>query len=100
MYGFLPESIARFNDFARAGKDEDFHRGESAIELLMHGPPAEDNSLPNPTMFPIATSGPYYATILSPGAIDTKGGPLVNAAKQKSDGSGQRATGGVTMPGF
>lgn len=85
----LRESIARFNDFARTGKDEDFHRGESAIELLMHGPAAEDNALPNPTMFPIASSGPYYATILSPGAIDTKGGPLVNARMQMLDGVGQ-----------
>ncbi len=85
----LRTTIARFNEFARAGKDEDFSRGESGIELLMHGPEAGDNSLPNPTMFPLSSSGPYYATILSPGAIDTKGGPLVNARMQVLDGVGE-----------
>jgi 3-oxosteroid 1-dehydrogenase len=85
----LRKTIARFNEFARAGKDEDFHRGESAIELLMHGAVAEDNTLPNPTMFPLSDSGFYYATILSPGAIDTKGGPQVNARLQMLDGTGR-----------
>ena len=82
----LRATIERFNDFARAGVDADFHRGESAIELFMHGERAEDNNLPNPTMFPLADGGPYYATILAPGAIDTKGGPKVNERLQILDG--------------
>jgi len=82
----LRATIGRFNAFARAGKDDDFARGESAIELLMHGPRADDNDLPNPTMYPLADEGPYFATILAPGVIDTKGGPKVNGRLQVLDG--------------
>lgn len=83
----LRATIERFNGFARDGVDEDFHRGESAIELFMHGERAPDNDLPNPTMYPLAEEGPYYATILAPGAIDTKGGPKVNDRLQILDGA-------------
>ena len=83
----LSATIERFNSFARSGVDEDFHRGESAIELFMHGERAGDSELPNPTMFPLAEHGPYYATILAPGAIDTKGGPKVNERMQILDGA-------------
>jgi 3-oxosteroid 1-dehydrogenase len=86
---FLPalqQTIERFNGFARSGVDEDFHRGESAIELFMHGGRADDNDLPNETLFPLAADGPYYATILAPGAIETKGGPKVNPRLQILDG--------------
>jgi hypothetical protein len=82
----LRATVDRFNAFARSGKDEDFARGETAIELLIHGPRADDNDLPNPTMYPLADSGPYFATILAPGIIDTKGGPQVNARLQVLDG--------------
>jgi succinate dehydrogenase/fumarate reductase flavoprotein subunit len=80
--GNLTAAIARFNEFAERGVDDDYHRGEMAIERHMHGPAAPDNPLPNRTMFPISDVGPYYATILAPGAIDTKGGPKVNSRLQ------------------
>jgi succinate dehydrogenase/fumarate reductase flavoprotein subunit len=83
----LTATIERFNDFAQSGVDQDFHRGESAIELFMHGERAADNDLPNPTLYPLAAKGPYYATILAPGAIDTKGGPKVNERLQILDGT-------------
>ncbi|HZL54622.1 MAG TPA: FAD-dependent oxidoreductase [Solirubrobacteraceae bacterium] len=83
----LTATIERFNEFAQSGVDEDFHRGESAIELFMHGERAADNDLPNPTLYPLAAEGPYYATILAPGAIDTKGGPKVNERLQILDGT-------------
>jgi succinate dehydrogenase/fumarate reductase flavoprotein subunit len=76
----LAETVARFNAFARNGRDEDFRRGETPISIAFHGPPADDNDLPNPTMYPLADEGPYHATILAPGALDTKGGPRTDAA--------------------
>ena len=84
--GNLRATIERFNEFARTGTDEDFHRGETTIELFMHGERAEGNDLPNPTLHPLAPSGPYYAAILAPGSIETKGGPKVNARLQMLGG--------------
>jgi succinate dehydrogenase/fumarate reductase flavoprotein subunit len=86
---FLPNleaTMDRFNGFARTGVDEDFRRGDSAIELLMHGGRADDNDLPNETLYPLSSEGPYYATILAPGSIETKGGPKVNPHLQILDG--------------
>jgi 3-oxosteroid 1-dehydrogenase len=78
----LRGTVERFNGFARSGVDEDFRRGETPIEITFHGPVADDNHSPNGLMFPLADKGPYYATILAPGTLDTKGGPRVNTAGQ------------------
>jgi succinate dehydrogenase/fumarate reductase flavoprotein subunit len=89
----LRNTIERYNGFAVAGVDEDFHRGESAIELFMHGARAPDNDLPNPTMHPLDPDGSLHATIIAPGAIDTKGGPKVNERLQMLDGAEQPVPG-------
>jgi len=78
----LRSTVERFNGFARSGVDEDFRRGETPIEITFHGPVADDNHSANGLMFPLAEHGPYYATILAPGTLDTKGGPRVNTAGQ------------------
>jgi succinate dehydrogenase/fumarate reductase flavoprotein subunit len=70
----LGDTIQRFNDFARAGKDQDFQRGERPIELQFNGP-IGDEAGANPTMYPIANKGPYYATLMTGATLDTKGGP-------------------------
>ncbi|MCU1477561.1 MAG: fumarate reductase/succinate dehydrogenase flavoprotein domain protein [Subtercola sp.] len=74
----LASTIERYNAFAEAGIDEDFHRGEAPIELYfnMGGRPGNDK---NETMWPISATGPYYATLLAPATLDTKGGPRTNA---------------------
>jgi hypothetical protein len=77
----LQATLERFNGFARAGKDEDFGRGDAEIDRFFHGDP-KDNPHPNPTMHPISETGPYYTTILAPSAIETKGGPRTNASGQ------------------
>lgn len=47
-----------------------------------------DGALRNPTLRPLSDHGPYYGTILAPGALDTKGGPKVNSRLQILDGDG------------
>ena len=84
----LAASISRFNDFAKAGKDADFRRGERQVERLFNGPAAESPAAPNPTMYPIEESGPFYATLLTGGNLDTKGGPLTNTEGQVLDAVG------------
>jgi 3-oxosteroid 1-dehydrogenase len=77
----LAGTISRYNRFADSGVDEDFHRGEAAIERYfnMGGRPGNAR---NETMWPIADTGPYYATLLCPATLDTKGGPRTNAQGQ------------------
>jgi succinate dehydrogenase/fumarate reductase flavoprotein subunit len=84
----LPKSIARFNELAATGKDDDFHRGENPIEQIFTGVVPEDNDTGNPTMYPLAESGPYYAAIVCAGTLDTKGGPLTNTNGQVLDADG------------
>jgi len=84
----LKATINRFNGFATAGKDLDFHRGERQVELLFNGPAAEIPTAPNPTMYPISGEGPYYAALLTGGNLDTKGGPVANPGGQVLDHTG------------
>lgn len=89
----LTATIERFNGFARDGRDLDFHRGERQVELLFNGPAAESPAAPNPTMYPIAAEGPYYATLLTGGNLDTKGGPVTNPDGQVLDHTGASIVG-------
>jgi succinate dehydrogenase/fumarate reductase flavoprotein subunit len=89
----LPRSIARFNELARTGKDEDFHRGENPIEQIFTGVVPEDNDTGNPTMYPIADTGPYYAAIVCAGTLDTKGGPLTTPNGEVLNADGEPVPG-------
>ena len=84
----LAASVKRFNKQAENGIDVDFDRGGRLQDRLFHAKvwsfpnrqtrwPANDK--PNVTMYPFGESGPYYAIILAAGAIDTHGGPVVDA---------------------
>lgn len=85
----LPTTVARFNEFAHSGKDQDFNRGEYAYDREWttfpptvpntEWPPAES---PNYTMYPLSGEGPYYAIILGAGTLDTNGGPVINSRSQ------------------
>ncbi|WP_297835950.1 FAD-dependent oxidoreductase [Pseudomonas sp.] len=83
----LHSTIERFNGFAENGCDEDFHRGETAIELYfnMGARPGNDK---NETLWPISAEGPYYATLLAPATLDTKGGPRTDVTAQVLNRSG------------
>lgn len=79
---FLPTlqaSVARYNELARTGKDIDFHRGERIVEQLFNGDVKEEPGRPNPTMWPLAANGPYYAALVVAGTLDTKGGPKTDS---------------------
>jgi succinate dehydrogenase/fumarate reductase flavoprotein subunit len=77
-------AIERYNGFATAGVDEDFHRGETPIEQVFFGERRPGNDHPNPLMHPLG-SGPYYAVILAAGTLDTKGGPRIDASGRVLD---------------
>jgi 3-oxosteroid 1-dehydrogenase len=65
--------VARFNGFARDGKDGDFGRGTSLYDHF-YGDPEHQ---PNPNLGTIE-KGPFYALEVHPGAIGTKGGARVD----------------------
>lgn len=57
-----------FNGYARAGKDADFGRGDSAYDRYYGDP----NCKPNPNLAPLAQQP--YAIKIVPGDLGTKGG--------------------------
>jgi len=90
----LQASIARFNGFAKTGKDLDFHRGERVVEQLFNGDVKEEPGRTNPTMWPLSASGPYYAALVVAGTLDTKGGPKTDTHGRVLD------TGDKPIPGL
>jgi 3-oxosteroid 1-dehydrogenase len=82
--GALKATVARFNGFAKAGQDLDFHRGESAYDRYYTDPAIK----PNPALAPL-TLAPYYALKIVPGDLGTKGGLKTDARARvlRPDGS-------------
>ncbi len=97
----LRATIDRFNRFARAGVDQDFGRGSYPYDEVWHRTvfsiPNPDTghrlAEPNITMAPLSTQGPYYASILVAGTLDTSGGPVTNADAQVLDTRGHPIAG-------
>lgn len=91
--GNLGNTIGRFNEFARSGKDGDFQRGLAAYDSEWHqvfSPMKTDsgwppNKHPSITMHPLRDEGPYYAVILAAGALDTSGGPAIDTKARVLD---------------
>ena len=77
----LGASIARFNELAATGVDDDFGRGERAVQQLFNGDVKEEPGRANPTMWPLGDTGPYYAALVTGGTLDTKGGPKADARR-------------------
>jgi len=79
----LQNTVTRFNEMARAGKDLDFGRGESAADRYY----GDDRVGPNPCMAPL-DKAPYYAIPLFPGDLGTKGGLVTDTTARvlKEDG--------------
>jgi len=89
--------VARFNSFARNGKDEDFNRGGFDYDrqwapfftTARSDTDWPKNDLPNPNLYPLQEEGPYYCIIIAPGFLDTNGGPEINEKAQVLDAHGQ-----------
>jgi len=69
----LQATVARFNGFARTGRDLDFRRGDSAYDRYYSDPKQK----PNPCIGPVDTP-PFFPFKLVPGDIGTKGGLLTD----------------------
>ena len=70
----LQDSVERFNDFARRGVDEDFHRGENVWDRAWSDPDHGPNS-----SLGTLEKGPFFAVPMYPGAIATRGGLRIDA---------------------
>ncbi len=70
-------TLARFNENAEKGMDQDFNRGEAAYDR-MYGDPRNQ---PNTNLRPLSKA-PYYAMPIYPGDIGTNGGLLTNEKAQ------------------
>ncbi|SEG93474.1 3-oxosteroid 1-dehydrogenase [Thermomonospora echinospora] len=91
----LTETVETFNGYARAGKDPEFGRGESAYDRYYGDP-----NLKNPNM-DVIDSAPYYAFRLEVGDLGTKGGLVCDEHSRvlREDGSvieGLYATGNTS----
>jgi len=84
----LTQTCKRFNDYARKGVDPEFQRGAAEYDrawALFFQLPHEGtrwplkSDMPNPAMYPLQSKGPYYAMIVGAGALDTSGGPVIDA---------------------
>ncbi|MGO3326953.1 3-oxosteroid 1-dehydrogenase [Gordonia sp. (in: high G+C Gram-positive bacteria)] len=94
----LAETTSRFNGFARAGKDDDFHRGDSAYDHYY----GDITNKPNPSLGTV-DKGPFYAATMVPGDLGTKGGVTTDVAGRvlREDGSvieGLYASGNTSAP--
>jgi 3-oxosteroid 1-dehydrogenase len=80
----LLETVERFNEFARTGRDLDFGRGDSAYDRSYGDPSMK----PNPCLAPIERP-PFYSLEVYPGDLGTKGGLLTDECAQvlRQDGS-------------
>lgn len=81
--GGLGETVERFNQFARAGRDPDFGRGDSYYDRF-HGDP----EAPHPNLGTIEVA-PFYALAVHPGCVGTKGGPVTDSRGRVLDTRGR-----------
>ena len=94
----LAATVERFNGFARAGRDLDFNRGETAWEKFHTGDPRKPDG--NGALGTIEEP-PFYAAPYQRSILTTKGGPRTDARGQVLRPDGSRIAGlycaGVAM---
>ena len=84
----LRATVTRFNEFARNGSDEDFHRGEGDHERWYGDP----SNKPNACLGPIDRP-PFYALALYPGDVGTSGGLICDEHSRVLDERGEPIAG-------
>ena len=77
----LQATVTRYNAMAQAGRDEDFHKGETPYNRVQGDAAA---GLPNPCMAPLLQA-PFYAVRVVPGSLGTFAGLKTNADAQVLD---------------
>ncbi len=80
----LIETVNRFNQLAKMGKDVDFKRGDSAYDRLYSDPRVK----PNPNLGPIEKP-PFFMVKVWPGDLGTKGGLLTDEFARVLDTDGK-----------
>ena len=77
----LVDEVQKFNGYAEAGVDLDWHRGEKEADKAVSAYHPYLSELPNPSLAPLATP-PYYASLYVPGTCGTNGGLKTNEYAQ------------------
>ena len=85
----LKATVAKFNQYARDGKDLDFHRGETVFDRYY----GDEKVQPNACLAPIETP-PFYGLEAYPGELGTKGGLKTDARAHVLKETGE------TIPGL
>jgi succinate dehydrogenase/fumarate reductase flavoprotein subunit len=89
----LSETLQRWTHMSEMGIDREFARGGTSTERRRSGAPRTPD-MQNPTMHAFAEAGPYYAVVLVPGTLDTKGGPRIDRSARLL------ANDGTAVPGL
>jgi len=84
----LTETVARFNEGARRGVDEEFGRGAATYDRMYGDPRVQ----PNPTLAPLERA-PFYAFPIYPGDIGTSGGVATDEYARVLDANQQPIAG-------
>ncbi|MBN9461426.1 MAG: FAD-dependent oxidoreductase [Burkholderiales bacterium] len=80
----LEETVRRFNEHARQGRDPDFRRGETPFNRAYGDPERE----PNPCLGPL-DAAPFYAVRIVPGSLSTFAGLATDANARVLDRRGR-----------
>jgi 3-oxosteroid 1-dehydrogenase len=80
----LCATVSRFNEFARAGVDQEFGRGSNVYNLFFGDPKHKPSKVLGPV-----DRAPFYAVRIDLGDLGTKGGPRTDENAQVLDREGQ-----------
>ena len=84
----LKAAVAKMNEYARNGKDPEFHRGESLFDKYY----GDEKVKPNPCLAPLEQA-PYYGIVVYAGDLGTKGGLKTDVGARVLKTSGEPIAG-------